>query len=171
MRADHKVLREGFEYRINQRYAFAVQHAAAQRIQSYPCKTRKLLRIHKGACRNSWSRTGSLNTFHWQFFGIWQGLWRSFLESLYVKHKKMGLLRGQCAEWKKGHLRRSCSPVWVTNGGRILWCVTAIGEPFKISRLMGRHHLKGASECHFTDQQYCLEQSSNITHISAEIPI
>ena len=42
--------------------------------------------------------------------------------------KLMGLLREQCAEWKKGHLRHCCSPVWTTNGGRIPWNNTAICE-------------------------------------------
>ena len=32
-------------------------------------------------------------------------------------------------------------------GGRIPWNVTAIFETFKISCLMGRHHMKGGSEC------------------------
>ena len=32
-----------------------------------------------------------------------------------------------------------CNQVWVKNGGRILWSVTAICETFKISCLMGKH--------------------------------
>ena len=66
----------------------------------------------------------------------------------------MELPKEQCAEWKKGHLRCCCSLVWVTNGGRILWNVTAIFETFKISWLMGRHCMKGGSECAVTDQWY-----------------
>ena len=58
----------------------------------------------------------------------------------------MGLPKEPYVEWKKGHLRCCCSPVWVTNGGRILWNVTAICETFKISCLMWRHHMKGGSE-------------------------
>ena len=64
---------------------------------------------------------------------------------------------------KKGHLRYCCSPVLVTNGGRIPWSVTAICETFRIFCLMGRHHMKGGSECLLTDQWYRLEQWSNVT--------
>ena len=42
---------------------------------------------------------------HWQFLGIWQSSRRSVLESLYVDTtqigNKMGLLKEQCAEWRK----------------------------------------------------------------------
>ena len=38
--ADHKVLNEGCESRINHQYAVEVQDLATQQIQSYPCKTK-----------------------------------------------------------------------------------------------------------------------------------
>ena len=61
----------------------------------------------------------------------------------------MRLPKEQCAESKKGHLRCYCSPVCVTNGGRILRSAIAICETFKISCLVGRHHMKGDSGYHF----------------------
>ena len=39
--ADHKVLSEESESRINHRYAVVVQDLATQQLQSYPCKTKK----------------------------------------------------------------------------------------------------------------------------------
>ena len=45
-------------------------------------------------------------------------------------------------------------------GVRIPWNVTAICEKFRITCLMGRHHMKGGSECPLTDQWYRLEQFS-----------
>ena len=75
----------------------------------------------------------------------------------------MGLQKEQYAEWRKGHLRCYCNEVWTMNGGRIPWNVTAICETFKISCLMGGHHMKGGSRCHSTDQWYRFEQWSNIT--------
>ena len=42
--ADHKVLSENCESRNNHRYAVVVQDSATQWIQSYPCKTKKLLK-------------------------------------------------------------------------------------------------------------------------------
>ena len=37
-------------------------------------------------------------------------------------------------------------------GGQIPWNAIPICETFKISCLMGRHHMKGGSECPVTDQ-------------------
>ena len=48
-------------------------------------------------------------------------------------------------------------------GGRSPWNVTAICETFKISCLLGRHHMKGGSANHLTDQLSRLEHWSNIT--------
>ena len=50
----------------------------------------KLNRKHKGACKSSWSQIGSLKSFTLTFFGIWQSLWRSFLESSYVNTTQIG---------------------------------------------------------------------------------
>ena len=85
---------------------------------------------------------------HRQFPRIWQILWRPFLKSFIVRQhltdrNKMGLLRGQCSELRKGHLRCCCNQVWMKNGGRIPWYVTAICETYKISCLMGRHLTRG----------------------------
>ena len=44
----------------------------------------------------------------------------------------MGLLRGQCSESRKGHLRCCCNQVWMKNGGRIPWNVTPICETSQI---------------------------------------
>ena len=49
------------------------------------------------------------------------------------------------------------------NGWRIAWKFAAICETSQISCLMGRHHMKGGSEYHLTDQLSRLEQWSNIT--------
>ena len=50
----------------------------------------------------------------------------------------MGLLREQCAEWKKVPLQYCGNQVWTINGGRIPWNATAICEIFRISNLMGK---------------------------------
>ena len=62
--------------------------------------------------------------------------------------KRMGLLKEQCAELRKGHLWYCCNQVRMKNGGRIPLNVTAICETFKISCLMGRHLMRGGSEHH-----------------------
>ena len=60
---DHKVLSESCESRNNHRYAIVVQDLATQWIQSYPCKTKKLLRKHKETCKSFWSTIGNLKSF------------------------------------------------------------------------------------------------------------
>ena len=81
----------------------------------------------------------------------------------HTDQKRMGLLKEQCAEWKKAPLLYSCNRVWMKNGGRIPWNAAAICETFKIFCLMARHPMKGGSDCHLTDQQYRLVQWSNVT--------
>ena len=62
---------------------------------------------------------------HWQFPRIWQIPVKIFHGITVRRHhtdrKQMGLQKELCAEWEKGHLRCCCSPVWMTNGGRIPW--------------------------------------------------
>ena len=70
----------------------------------------------------------------------------------HTDQKQMGLLKEQCAELKEG-----TSAVLLQSGlGNEWWadsmecyCYLRI---FKISCLMGRHHMKGGSECPFADQ-------------------
>ena len=81
----------------------------------------------------------------------------------HTDQKQMGLQKEQFAEWKRRHLRCHFSRLWLKIGGRIPWNVTAIYETFKISCLMGRHHMTGGSQNHLTDQLSRLEQWSNIT--------
>ena len=70
----------------------------------------------------------------------------------HTDRKQMGLPQEQCAEWRKGHMRYCCNHVWTKNGGRIPWNATAFCEMFNISCLMGRHHMRGGSGHHLTDQ-------------------
>ena len=101
--------------------------------------------------RNAWTG-GTLQKFlDWQFLGIWQALWVIILESLYVNTTQ---IRNKWDGWKSssqgkrgGHLRCYCSPVWKTNGGRILWNGIAICEIIRINFLIGKHVTKGGSEC------------------------
>ena len=82
---------------------------------------------------------------HWhrQFLGIWQVITHQHN----TVEKPMELQKEQCAEREKGHLRFYCSRVWVTNGGRIPWNVTAICEIFRINFLMVKHPFVSGSEC------------------------
>ena len=147
--ADDTVLSEGCESRHNHRYAVVVQDLATQWIQSYPCE-HKLLRKRKRACKSSWSRRGNQKSLTLTCPKNFANLVKIFPGIVPRQHrtdrKLMGLLREQCAESRKGHLRSCCNQVWTKNGGRIPWNVTATRETFKISCLMGRHPMKGGSQ-------------------------
>ena len=101
---------------------------------------------------SSWSRQGNPKSFTlkipWNLASLARNYPCIIVRQHHTDQKQMELPKVPYVEWKKGHLWCYCSPVWVTNGGRILWNVTAICETFKISCLMGRHHTKGFSENH-----------------------
>ena len=102
------------------------------------------------------TREEAKSHLHWQFLGIRQSLWRSLLESLHVLHhtdrKQMGLLKEQCAEWKKAPLLYCCNQVWMKVGGQILWIVTPICETSQIYYLMGRRPMKDVLGNHLKDR-------------------
>ena len=95
--ADQKVLSEVCESRNNHRYAVVVQDLATQWIQKP-----KLLRKHKGACKSSWSRRGSLKSFTLTIpsnlekpVKISPGI---IARLHHTDRRLIGLLREQCAE-------------------------------------------------------------------------
>ena len=75
----------------------------------------------------------------------------------------MGLLREQCAEWKKVHLRCCCSQVWMKIGGQIPWNAVPFCETFKISFQMGRPHLRDVLENHLKDRSFRLVHWFSVT--------
>ena len=97
--SDHKVLSESCESRNNHRYAIVVQGLTTQGIHSFPCKT-KLLRKHKGVCKSSWSRFGSLKSctlpISWNlatFVKVFLGI---IVRQHHTDREQKGLLREQC---------------------------------------------------------------------------
>ena len=95
--ADHKVLNEGSESRNKHRYPVVVEDLATQWILSCPCKN-----------KNSHETEKSL---------------RKFLEPSQHRtdRKRMGLVKEQHAELRKGHLQYCCNQVRMKNGGWIPW--------------------------------------------------
>ena len=100
--ADHKVLIESCECRNNHRHAVVVQDLATQRIPSVSVQNKIFLRKHKGACKSSWSRIGSLKSFTltipWNVakpVKIFPGI---IVRRHHTDRKHMGLLKEQCAE-------------------------------------------------------------------------
>ena len=113
----------------------------------------KLLRKRTRACKSSWSRIVNQKSFTltvpWNLakpVKIFPGI---VVRQHHTDRKEMGFLREQCAELRKGLVQYCCSQVWMKNGGRIPWNVTAICKTFKITCLMGRHLMKDVSEYHF----------------------
>ena len=88
---DQKVLTWGCESRNNHRYAVVVQDLATQWIQSYPCKTKTSQETQKGLQKFLEPTDEETKSHsHWQFFGIWESLWRSVLESFNVNTAQIG---------------------------------------------------------------------------------
>ena len=150
MTADHKVLSERCQSRHNHRFSVVLQDLATQETQ-----------------KSLWSQPGNPKSFT---LTIPQNLARPVkiypgivARELRTDRKQMGLLKEQYTEIRKLHLQYCCDQVWMKNGGRIPWNVTAICETFKISCLMGRHPVGGGSEDHLTEPLSRLEQWSNIT--------
>ena len=144
--ADSKVLSDNCESRNNHRYAIVVQDLATQWIQSYPCKTPKLLRKQKRAYNSSSSQIGSLKSFTltipWNLakpVKIFPGI---IVRRHYTDQKQMRLLKEQCAEGKKAPLPYCCNQVWMKIGGQIPWNAFPTCGTFKISCLLGRHHVR-----------------------------
>ena len=82
--------------------------------------------------------------------------WRIIVRQHHTDQKQMGLLREQCAAWKKVRVRYCCNQVWMKNGGQIPWNAIAICGKFKISCLMGKLHTKDVLENHLKDQSFRL---------------
>ena len=151
--ADHTILSEEKESRNNHRYAVVVQDLATQWLQFYPCKAKTSQERQKSPVKflEPTRKPKVIHTDNSLEFGkSCEELSWNHCTSTPHRSETNGL--GERAVRREGHLRCYFSPVWATNGGRILWNVTAICETFKISCLMGRHHMKGGSECPLTDQ-------------------
>ena len=116
----------------------------------------KLHKKPREACKSSWNPRGILKPFTLTIPWNSEKLVKIFPGVIARLHhtdqKQLRVLKGQFEEWRKGHLRYCCNQVWMKNGGQIPWTVTPICETFKISCLMGRHSMKGGSECPLTDQ-------------------
>ena len=98
--ADHKVLGEGCESRHNHRYAVMVQDLTTQWIQSYSCKTKHFSGNGQKSLQKFLEATRKPKVIlQWQFFGIWQSLWRINLESLYVNAAQIG---NEWDRWESG---------------------------------------------------------------------
>ena len=129
--ADHKVLGEGCESRHNHRYAVVVQDLATQWIQSCPCKTKTCQETQKSLQkfleptrkRNVIYTDNSLESF--------EDLSWNQCTSTPHRSETNGIAERAVRILKEGTLQYCCNQVWMKNGGRITWNVTAICETFK----------------------------------------
>ena len=164
--ADHKILSEGSESRNNHRYAVVVQDLATQWIQSHPWKSKSAQETQKNLMKflEPTRKPKVIYTDNSVEFGksCEESSW-NYCTSTPHRSETHGIAERAVRRVKEGTSAVLLQSVWTTNGGRTLWNATAICETCKISCLMGRHPMKGGSECPLTDQQYRLEQWSNIT--------
>ena len=75
----------------------------------------------------------------------------------------MGLVREQCAEWKKAPLQYCCNQVWMRIGGQILWNAIPICETAQISCLMGKLQTRDVLGNHLKDLLFHLVHWLSIT--------
>ena len=133
--ADHKVPSEESESQNNHRHAVVVQDMATQWIQSYLCKSKSSQETQKNLM-NFLEPTRKPKSFTltiaWNLASLATNHPGIIVRQHHTDQKQIGMLKEQFADWKKGLLRCYCTPVWVTNGGRIPWNATAICEIFRI---------------------------------------
>ena len=137
--ADHKVLSDNCESRNNHRYAVVVQDLATQWIQAYPCKP-KLHKKPREACKSSWNPRGNQKSFTltilWNSAKLVKISPGSIARLHHTDRRLMGLLKEQCAEWRKAPLLCCCNQVWMKIGGQILLNISPICETSQVYYLM-----------------------------------
>ena len=150
--ADRKVLCEGCASRYNHRCAVVAQDLATQWIQSHPCKTKTSQEAEK-SLHKFLEPTRKPKVIYtdtpWnlaQPVKIFPGI---IVRQHRTDRKRMGLLREQCAELRKGHLR-----VLLQSGLEKWWADSmecyCFCEFFRMNFLMRKHLTKGGSECLLT---------------------
>ena len=153
--ADHKILSEESESRNNHRYAVVVQDLAAQWIHSYPCKTKTSQETQKNLMKFSepTMKPKVIYTDNSLEFGkSCEELSWNHCTSTPHRSETNGIAERVIREVKEG-----ISAALLQSGLGNEWWADSMDchcfcETFKISCLMGRHHMKGGSECHSTDQ-------------------
>ena len=154
--ADHKVLSENCESRNNHRYAIVVQDLATQWIQSYLCKTKtsqetqRRMQMFLEPDRKVICTDNSL-----EFGKACEDLSWNHCTSTPHRSETNGIAERAV---RRVNERRyiCCNQVWMKNGGRIPWNVTAICEKFKISYLMGRRPMRDVLGKHLKDRSFRL---------------
>ena len=148
--ADHKVLSENCESRKNHRYAVVVQDLANQWIQAYPCKN-----------KTSQETQRSLQKFlepnrkpqviytdnSLQFGKACEDLSWNHCTSTPHRSETNGIAERPVRRLRKERLRYCCNEAWMKKWwADSMECKTSVCGTFKITCLMGRHHMKDASE-------------------------
>ena len=108
--ADHKVLGEGSESRNNHRYALVVIILSVQNknFSGDPEEPSEVL-----GADEKWFTL----IIAWHFASIVKNCPGIIVRQHHPDRKQMGLLREQCVESRKGHLRYCCNQVWTMSGG------------------------------------------------------
>ena len=81
----------------------------------------------------------------------------------HTDQKQMGLLKEQCAEYRKAPLLYCCNQLWMKIDGQIIWIAMPICETFKISYPMGRRPMEDVLGNHLKDLLFHLVHWLSIT--------
>ena len=153
--ADHEILSEESESRDNHRFAVVVQDLATQWLQSYPCQKksqetqRSLMKFLEPTRKPEVIYTDN----SLEFGKACEDLSWNHCTSTPHRSETNAIAERAVRRVKEGAsavlLQSSLGNEWWTD---CMENVTAICETFKISCLMGRHHMRDGSECPLTDQ-------------------
>ena len=164
--ADHKVLGGGSESRNNHRYAVVVQDLATQWLQCYPCKTKTSQETQKSQMKflEPTRKPKVIYTDNSSEFGkACEDLYWTHGTSTPHRSETSGIAERAVHRIKEGTyavlLQSSLDEKWWADS---MECYCYLRN---IQNLLsdGKTHMKGGSECPLTDQQYRMEQWSNVT--------
>ena len=165
--ADHNFFSEGWKSPLCSRGV-----RLGYSMDSYPCKRKNFSGNWKELAKVLGADYEAKSHLNWKFIEIWQTLWRSLVESLYVnpspfrntRSETKGIAERAVRRIKEGRLLYCCNQVWMKNGGWIPWNATAICGIFRTSWQTGKLHTKGDLK----DPLHHLDHLLNIILFSTE---
>ena len=126
----------------------------------------KLLRTHKGACKSSWSRIGSLKSFTltipWNLAKPEDLSWNHCTSTPH-RSETNGIAERAVRRVKEGTSAVLLQSGLDENWWQILWNVIPFCETFKISCRMGKYRKRDVLENHLKDRSFRLIHWLSIT--------
>ena len=127
------------------RFSHSMDSVVPVQNKNYPGDGKEFTKVS----RADWKAESHL---HRQHIGLWQILWRLFMESSYFDTP--GIAERAVRRIKEGTSEYYCNQAWMKSGGLILCNAIAICEMFKTYRHMGKHLTNDDSENHWKARSF-----------------